>query len=135
MKKSNEAAASETAAKIISLIESEYESDAAFEREIGLAPKTVNNWRRGRSASFMKMLPRLAESFGVSVGELLDMPIGHSGPDLSDDEVRLLTLYRKCNVLTAPQRLAMTKTLESVIMLYLNSVREKKGSKRSHAED
>ena len=135
MKKINETAAKQTAEKIISLIESEYESDAAFERETGLAPKTVNNWRRGRSASYMKMLPRLADSFGVSVGELLDMPIGHSGLDLSDDEINLLTLYRKCNVLTAPQRLAMTKTLESVIMLYLNSVREKKGSKGTRSED
>ncbi|MBR2650832.1 MAG: hypothetical protein IKD45_04155 [Clostridia bacterium] len=135
MKKINETAAKQTAEKIISLIESEYESDAAFERETGLAPKTVNNWRRGRSASYMKMLPRLADSFGVSVGELLDMPIGHSGLDLSDDEINLLTLYRKCNVLTAPQRLAMTKTLESVIMLYLNSVREKKGSKGTRGED
>ena len=121
--------------RILSLIDSEFESDAAFERALGLSEKTVNNWRRGRSSSYMKMLPRLADSFGVSVGELLDMPIGHSGLDLSDDEINLLTLYRKCNVLTAPQRLAMTKTLESVIMLYLNSVREKKGSKRSHAED
>ena len=135
MKKINEAAAKETAARIISLIESEFESDAAFERELGLAPKTVNNWRRGRSASYMKMLPRLADSFGVSVGELLDMPIGHSGMDLSDDEINLLTLYRKCSVLTAPQRLAMTKTLESVIMLYLNSVREKKTSKKPRAEE
>ena len=45
--------------KIISLIESEFESDAAFERSVGLADKTVSNWRRGRSASYMKMLPRL----------------------------------------------------------------------------
>ena len=135
MKKINEASAGETAARIISLIESEFESDAAFEREVGLAPKTVNNWRRGRSASFMKMLPKLADIFGVSVGELLDMPIGNVGIDLSDDEINLLTLYRKCNVLTAPQRLAMTKTLESVIMLYLNSVREKKTSKKPRAEE
>ena len=33
--------------KILSLVESEFESDAAFEREMGLSEKTVNNWRRG----------------------------------------------------------------------------------------
>ena len=47
--------------RILSLIDSEFESDAAFERALGLPEKTVNNWRRGRSASYMKMLPRLSE--------------------------------------------------------------------------
>ena len=43
--------------RILALIENEYDSDAAFEREMELPPKTVNNWRRGRSSSFMKILP------------------------------------------------------------------------------
>ena len=58
MKKANQ---SKTRERIISLIEAEFESDAAFERAMGLAEKTVNNWRRDRSASYMKMLPELAE--------------------------------------------------------------------------
>ena len=61
-------------AKILSLIEAEYESDAAFERDLGLVDKTVNNWRRGRSASFMKMLPRLTEVFSVSISQIMDIP-------------------------------------------------------------
>ena len=61
--------------RVLSLIESEYDSDAAFERAMGLSEKTVNNWRRGRSASFMKILPALSERFGVNVGELLDIPL------------------------------------------------------------
>jgi len=115
-----------TAERIISLIDSEFDSDASFEREMGLAPKTVNNWRRGRSASYMKMLPRLAEVFEVSVTELLDVPLTESGQDLSEDEISLLTLYRKCSGLTARQKLSLSKTLESVITLYLNSMPEKK---------
>ena len=59
--------------RIIALIESEYDSDAAFEREMELPPKTVNNWRRGRSASFMKLLPALAEGFEVSVGTITSL--------------------------------------------------------------
>ena len=47
--------------RILSLIDSEFESDAAFEREISLPDKTVSNWRRGRSASYMKILPALSE--------------------------------------------------------------------------
>ena len=93
--------------KILALIESEYESDAAFEREMGLPPKTVNNWRRGRSASYMKILPALAEGFEVSVGELLDVPISHYSSELSEDEIELLSLYRKSGMLSAKQKLAL----------------------------
>lgn len=114
--------------KIISLIEGEYDSDAAFERAAGLAPKTVNNWRRGRSSSYMKMLPELAELFDVSVSEILDMPIT-GGHDLSDDEAELLSLYRKSGLLSPKQRLALFKTLESVIELYISSAPNKKRGK------
>ena len=114
--------------KVISLIESEYDSDAAFERAAGLAPKTVNNWRRGKSSSYMKMLPELSELFEVSVGEILDMPVT-GGTDISDDEAELLTLYRKSAVLSPKQRLALYKTLESVIELYISSAPQKKKSK------
>ena len=62
-------------ARILALIESEFESDAAFERAMGLGDKTVNNWRRARSSSFMNMLPRLSETFKVNIGELMDMPL------------------------------------------------------------
>ena len=114
--------------KVISLIESEYDSDAAFERAAGLGPKTVNNWRRGKSSSYMKMLPELSELFEVSVGEILDMPVT-GGTDISDDEAELLTLYRKSAVLSPKQRLALYKTLESVIELYISSAPQKKKSK------
>ena len=117
-------------ARILALIESEFESDAAFERAMGLSDKTVNNWRRARSASFMKMLPRLAESFDVSVGELLLVPITHDSSELSDDEIELLTLYRKSGVLSAKQRIALRDTLDSVINLYLSSALDKKKSKK-----
>ena len=119
-----------TAERIIALIDSEFDSDASFEREVGLAPKTVNNWRRGRSASFMKMLPKLAEAFDVSVGELLDMPITSESGELSEDEIELLTLYRKSAILSPKQKIALTKTLESVINLYLSSAVDKKKSSK-----
>ena len=123
--------ATETRERVIALIESEYESDAAFEREMELSAKTVNNWRRGRSSSFMKMLPVLAEKFDVSVSELLDMPISRDCSELSDDEAQLLTLYRKSGVLTPKQRIALRDTLESVIELYLTSAPDKKKSLKS----
>ena len=107
--------------RVLSLIDSEFESDAAFEREMELSEKTVNNWRRGRSSSFMQILPRLSELFGVNIGELLDIPIREDSSELSDEELELLTLYRKTHALPKKQRLALKQTLESTIDLYLSS--------------
>ena len=119
--------------RILSLIDSEFESDAAFERALGLSEKTVNNWRRGRSASYMKMLPRLSEEFHVNVGELLDMPLTHDTSELSDDELHLLHLYRRSRTMPQKLRLALRETLETTINLYIKSANElkspKKGSK------
>ena len=129
MKRENQAKIKE---RVLSLIDSEFESDAAFERELGLPSKTVNNWRRGRSSSFMKMLPRLSESFDVNVGELLDIPIHKDTSELSEDEIALLSLYRKSAVLSAKQRIALAKTLESVINMYVNSLAD--GGKKSRAK-
>ncbi|MBR5143668.1 MAG: hypothetical protein IKW53_01335 [Clostridia bacterium] len=107
--------------RVLSLIDSEFESDAAFEREMNLAEKTVNNWRRGRSASFVRILPELSEMFGVNIGELLDIPIREDSSELSDEELDLLTLYRKAHSLPKKQRLALKNTIESTINLYLAS--------------
>lgn len=110
--------------KILSLIEAEFESDAAFEREMGLAEKTVNNWRRGRSASFMRILPAISDRFDIGVGELLDMPIRSDSSELSDDELSLLSLYRKSSTLPPKMRAALKETLEMTINLYVSSATE-----------
>ena len=99
-----------------------------------LPQKTVNNWRRGRSASFMKLLPRLSELFGVTVGELLDLPIREDIPELSEDEVELLLLYRKTHSLPKKMRIALKDTLESTINMYLASRDHRSGSKTKTAK-
>ena len=105
--------------RVLALIDSEFESDASFERELGLSEKTVSNWRRGRSASFMRHLPELSELFGVNVGELLDIPLSAEGDQLSDEERELLTLYRKSHILPKKMRRALTETLEATINMYI----------------
>ena len=115
--------------RTLSLIESGFESDAAFERELGLAEKTVNNWRRGRSASFMKMLPVLSEKFGVNVGELLDMPLKGESSELSEDELRLLNIYRKSRILPEKLRAALRDNLENTVRLYISAVEETSAKK------
>ena len=106
--------------RVLSLIDSEFESDAAFERDINLPEKTVNNWRRGRSSSFMRILPKLSDLFGVNIGELLDIPIRDNTSELSDEEMQILVLYRKTHVLPKKHRQALKQTLETTINMYLS---------------
>ena len=116
--------------RILSLIDSEFESDAAFERALGLSEKTVNNWRRRRSSSYMKMLPRLSEEFRVNVGELLDMPLRSDTSELSEEELHLLHLYRKSRTMPQKLRTALRETLENTINLYIKSASELKAKTR-----
>ena len=120
--------------RVLLLIDAEFESDAAFERAFGLADKTVNNWRRGRSASYMKMLPKLAEVFRVNVGELLDMPLRSDTSELSEEELHLLHLYRKSRTMPPKLRTALRETLENVINLYMKSSAEIKSTRRKTAQ-
>ena len=116
--------------RILSLIDAEFESDAAFERAMGLKDKTVNNWRRGRSASYMRILSTLSERFSVNVGELLDMPLRRDSSELSDDEMHLLQLYRRSRTMPTKMRVALRESIESLITLYIKSASEMKASAR-----
>ena len=113
-------------ARVLSLVDSEYESDAAFERDMGLKDKTVSNWRRGKSASFMKMLPALSDKFGINVGELLDIPLTAESSALSPEELELIALYRKTHVLPKKMRVALRETLETTINMYISASETRK---------
>ena len=120
--------------RILTLIESEFESDAAFERALGIPDKTVNNWRRGRSASFMKMLPELSERFRVNVGELLALPLRRDTSELSEDEIHLLHLYRRSRTMPEKMRRALSETLAVTINLYIQTAGEGATSPRRAAK-
>lgn len=104
-------------ALLFSLIAEKYRSDAAFEREAGLPRKTVSNWRRGLSSSYLKILPRLAEMLGVRTADLL----------LSDEnspetgEASLVRAWRRSASLPEEERRALGASLEELIRLYLES--------------
>ena len=121
-------------ARVLSLIESSSESDAAFERALDLPPKTVNNWRRGLSSSFMTMLPRLSEEFGVNVGELLNIPLSRDTSELSDEELQILHLYRKARTMPQPLRTALRETLETTINMYISSYHSVKAKRTQKAK-
>ena len=118
-------------ARIISLIDAEFESDAAFERTMNLPDKTVSNWRRGRSSSYMNILPMLSERFRVNVGELLDIPLRKDASELSEEELHLLHLYRKSRTMSPKMRSALRESVESVINLYITSASEIRKEKRA----
>ena len=118
------------AERIFAPIDADYESDAAFERAVGLPDKTVNNWRRGRSSSYMKRLPMLAEAFHVTLGDLLCLPVDREEADLSEEEWHLVHLYRKARTLPKEQRRAMEETLTTVVKLYLSGPTPKTKEKR-----
>ena len=109
--------------RVLRLIDSEFESDAAFERVMALSPKTVNNWRRGRSSSFMQMLPRIAKVFALTVGEVMNLPINEAGEDLSDDEREILNLYREASILPIGAKDTLKESLKTIIRLYIDSTR------------
>lgn len=107
--------------RVLALIENGYKTDSAFEKELGLPPKTVNNWRRGRSASFMKMLPTLSAAFGVSIGEMLNPSAGDNYGELTDDEKRLLAIYRSSQGLPNDLRRALIDSVEALARLYIKT--------------
>ena len=120
--------------RVLGLIESESESDAAFEREFGLKEKTINNWRRGRSASFMKILPELSEKFKMNVGELMDIPLMGDSSELSEDELALLQLYRKTRTMPDKMRSSLRTTLDSTINMYIAANQELKRRERKYRQ-
>lgn len=116
-----------TGETIFRLIDARFGSDANFERRANLPPKTVNNWRRGRSSSFMKMLPELAELFDVTVNDLLGEAGNAELVSLTADEQELLAHYRAADALSTEERAALAETLRSTIDLYLSTRRDGSG--------
>ena len=99
--------------RVLRLIEREFKSDAAFERAAALPEKTVNNWRRGLSASFMKLLPELAEIFGVGATYLL----GSSSEGTISDR-RLSEICSEISELPEDEREEAIGKIEAILATY-----------------
>lgn len=111
---------SEALDRILQLIASEYDSDASFEADLSLPPKTVSNWRLGRSHSYRRLIPTLCEHFRVSPADLFGVTPSGGTCDLSEDEGRILSLLRAARTLSPERRTALFATVESVVKLYLS---------------
>ncbi len=103
-------------AAVLRLIPTRFPSDAAFERAAGLPPKTVSNWRRGRSATYMKMLPQLELLLGEEFSAFLhETPVSDNG--LSREEERLLRAWRATSDLSTDARKSLLTTVLSIMKL------------------
>lgn len=60
-----------TLTKILQLNNAKGNDDRTLELALKLKPKTVNNWKRGLSQAYLKILPEIADYFDVSVDYLL----------------------------------------------------------------
>ena len=91
---------------------------AAFERAMDLPPKTVSNWRRGVSHSYLSMIPQIAHLLHTTPDVLLG-ETEKAEAEWIEETQRLQGLYMQAKDLPRHRRLALCRTLEAVMKLYL----------------
>lgn len=106
-------------AQLLAVMEQKGISDAALERDLGLTPKTVSNWRRGRSHSYMRYLTEVCDYLGISSGSLLSTAERGESLSLSEEETELLLSYRRVAHLKSSRRRALRETFSALVELYL----------------
>lgn len=98
------------------VVKQKFRSNAAFEREAGLPAKTMNNWQRGRSASYLKILPQLADVLGVPLVVLTAVQ-PEDGETLTDHELELLRIYRSLLPLSEEKRDRFVRSIAELASL------------------
>ncbi len=80
----------ETLKRILDLNTAKGNDDRTLEITLNLKPKTANNWKRGLSEGYMKMLPQIADYFDVSVDYLLGRTENpsHEPAEIDENEIR-----------------------------------------------
>lgn len=74
-----------TVERIVQLIKSKKIAEATFAEDIGMGRNTVNNWKGGRSKTYLKKVDEIADYFGVSVDYLLGRTDNPAPPRLNAD--------------------------------------------------
>ena len=77
----------------------------------------------------MQMLEELSSAFHMNISELMDIPLSGGVSELSEDELKLLTLYRKTRTMPQKMRHALGDTLDTTINMYLKAYNETKRKK------
>ena len=76
-----------TITRIVQLIKKANLPEAAFGEALGMGKNTVNNWKAGRSKTYLKKIDSIADYFGVSVDYLLGRT-DDPHPVLNNDDVK-----------------------------------------------
>ncbi|MBP5209972.1 MAG: hypothetical protein J6125_03825 [Clostridia bacterium] len=100
--------------RILTLMRAGAHTDAGMERALSLAPRTVSNWRRGVSHSYMDRLPDVAAYLRVPQNVLTG---DAATADLAAEEATLLAVYREAAALSPARRKALLDALCRVIRL------------------
>ncbi len=108
--------------EILLLAGQRYESHALFEEALKLSPKTVNNWKAGRSSSYLKMLPAIASLLSVEPSLLLEARMPREGGSLREAE--FLALLRECRVIPEDIRERLFENVRSMIRLTVDQYTE-----------
>lgn len=76
----------ETLKRILDKSKSKFSSYAEFEKALGIKPKTVDSWKRGKSKTYYKMMPKISKVLECSPEYLLGTE-ATSLPD-NDDNIK-----------------------------------------------
>ncbi len=96
--------------KIMDLLKENKKQQQDLTNFLGLEKSTFTGWKSGKSQSYLKYLPEIAEFFGISVDALLGnkeiSPVAQT-----DQEAKLLELYRKLKPLEQARILLLANKL------------------------
>lgn len=91
----------DTLYKILQLIKKNGLTENEFTKKVGLNKSAVSDWKSGKTSSYNKHLPKIAEVLDVSIDYLLDnsIPTNKNNDEkelnLNSDELLFLIEYRK----------------------------------------
>lgn len=87
--------------RIIELIGTRHGAAQELVKAIGATTNAVTEWKSGRSKSYTKYAPQIAEFYGVSLdwlsgnSEQKEKPAAPKDDELSEDEANMLFMYRQ----------------------------------------
>ncbi len=95
-----------TGERIFALLDSRGIEQKEFGSFLGIDPAVVSKWRKGKSTSYQKILPQIAEYLGTTVDYLLTGTEKGNPTTVSDDEAALNAelISRLCQL--SPEELA-----------------------------
>lgn len=82
----------DTVIRIFELVDRQFKEQRDFAKAVGVSSTIVSNWRCGRSGTYTKYLPVIANALGVSVEYLLTGEEQKSAPPVPTDEESVANL-------------------------------------------